>query len=186
MDSIVTNQETCGSLFETKYVYVILTHEDRQHSVADKIPHFFPCKTMIPLLVRRKWVVDGFKEITIPLMSGYIFLFSNEQMNPTVIHRLSGVQKVLDYGDKAFALTGFDEQLARWLARHNGIIGLSKAIQVDGRLQVIEGPLKDDICKIMKVDKHKRYAKIELQFHGTSFTVWMHFDWAECCERLLR
>jgi len=162
-----------------------MTHDERVRSIAEKIPHFFPCKTMIPLLIRRKWVDGGYKEATIPLMPGYVFLFSNDEMDPTVIHRLSGIQRVLNYGDKAYALTGYDEQVARWLARHDGTIGLSKAIQVNGRIQAVEGPLKDDICKIVKVDKHKRYAQVELQFHGATFNVWLHFDWAEGKKRSL-
>jgi len=162
-----------------KYVYVVLTHEERQYSIANKIPNFFPCKAMNPILVKRKWVDGEFQVVKRPLMPGYIFLFANEQMDPTLVHRLSGVLRVLQYGDKVYALTGYDEQLARWLARYEGTIGFSKVLRVGGRIQVVQGPMKDELCRIKDVDQRKRCAKVELQFCGAGFFVWMDFEWVE-------
>jgi len=163
----------------SKYAYVILTRDDRQYTVAQKVPHFFPCETMTPILSKRKWVDGEFKQVKHLLMPGYIFLFSNERMDPSLVHRLSGVLKVLQYGDKVYALTGYDEQLARWLARYGGMIGFSQAVRIDARIQVVQGPMKDVLCRITDVDKRKRCAKIELQFCGASFIVWMDFEWVE-------
>ena len=162
-----------------RFVYVIHTPQEQQHSIAQKIPHFFPCKAMVPFQIKRKWTSGQFTEATYPLMPGYIFLFSNEQMNPAVVHRLSGIQKVLQYGDKVYALAGDDERLARWLARYDGVIGLSQAILMDGRIQGVQGPMKDEICKVTKVDNRRRRAKIELQFQEMLFSMWLDFDWAE-------
>jgi len=134
---------------------------------------------MNPILIKRKWVDGEFKEVKYPLLSGYIFLFSNEQMDPTVVHRLGGVQRVLQYGDKIFALAGYDEQLARWLARYDGRIGISQAIRVGNRIQVVEGPMKDNVGRILKVDMRKQCAKMEFQFCGSTFTVWTNFVWVE-------
>ena len=162
-----------------KYAYVVMTRDDRQYSIAEKIPKFFPCETLNPVLIKRKWVDGEYKEVECPLLSGYIFLYSNEQMDSTVIHRLGDVQRVLQYGDQVYALTGYGEQLARWLARYNGVIGLSKAIQVGDRIQVVQGPMKDELCKIISVDKHKRRAKVEIQFNRAAFHVLMDFEWVE-------
>ena len=179
MQELLSISEDVINPVSAKYVYVVLTHEERQLSITQKVPHFFPCETMTPILIKRKWVDGEFKQVKHLLMPGYIFLFSNERMDPSLVHRLSGVLKVLQYGDKVYTLTGYDEQLARWLARYGGMIGFSQAVRVGARIHVVQGPMKDDLCRITDVDKRKRCAKVELQFCGASFGVWMDYDWVE-------
>ena len=164
---------------ECEYVYAVFVQAVKQHIVAHEIPKFFPCKAMNPILVRRRWKQKTYKEITYSLMPGYIFLFSNEKMEPARVRKLDGVLKVLQYDEGQYALTEEDERLARWLAQYDGSIGISQAIQVGDRIQVVEGPMKDNIGKILTVNKHKRCAKVEFQFTGTVFNVWMDFDWLE-------
>ena len=164
---------------ECEYVYAILVQAVKQHIVAQEIHRFFPCRAMNPILVRRKWARGEYREVKYSLMPGYIFLFSSERMEPARVRNLDGVLKVLQYDDGAYALTEEDERLARWLSHYDGTIGISKAIQVGNQVQVIEGPMKDNIGQVMKIDKHKRNARVEFEFCGAVFNMWMSFDWME-------
>jgi len=162
-----------------EYVYVVLAQAVKQHIVAHEIPKFFPCKAINPIVIKRKWTGSTYKEITYSLMPGYIFLFSNERMEPRKVRTLDGVLKVLQYDDGAYALTAEDERLARWLALYDGTIGVSQAVRAGDRIQVVQGPLKDNIGRVTKVDKRRQRAKVEFQFNDTVFSAWMDFDWVE-------
>jgi len=164
---------------ECEYVYAVFVQATKQHVVTKEMPNFFPCRAMNPILIKRKWTSGGYKEVKYSLMPGYIFLFSNERMEPARLWNLDGVLKVLQYDDGAYALTEDDERLARWLARYDGTIGISKAIREGSQIQVVEGPMKDSIGKVLKIDKRKQCAKVEFQFNDAAFYVWMNFDWVE-------
>ena len=169
--------EPCKS--NQEFVYAVFAQAMKQQYVTHELPKFFPCKAINPVLIKRKWIGRECKEITYSLMPGYIFLFSNERMNPGRLRKLDGILSVLKYDDGAYALTEKDEKLARWLLKYDGTIGLSKAIREGDHIQIVQGPLKDNIGSITRVDKHRKRAKIELQFNEVVWPVWMDFEFVE-------
>ncbi|MDR2505468.1 MAG: KOW motif-containing protein [Oscillospiraceae bacterium] len=162
-----------------EFVYAVLVRATKQHIFTREVPHFFPCKALNPTVTRRKWGHDRSKEFVYNLLPGYVFLFSQEEMQPHLLQDIDGILRVLRYSDGSYALTERDEQLARWLAKYNGKIGMSKAAKVGNKIKVIEGPLRDQLGLVTEVDRRKQRAKISFVFNGASFSSWLDFDWIE-------
>lgn len=142
-------------------------------------PLVFPCKAMNPTIIRRKWTQGKNREVGYPLLPGYIFLFSDQAMDAARLLKIEGVIKVLRYADGSYALTEEDERLARWLLKHDGTIGVSRAIREGDHIRVAAGPLKDYEGFITRVNKQRRRAQIEFRFDQTVWSAWMDFDWVE-------
>jgi hypothetical protein len=104
-------------------------------------------------------------------------------MDATKFSGISGVIRFLQnsYGD--YALTADNERLARWLLKYDGYIGLSKAVNVGTRIVAKEGPLRDYIGVIRRIDKHRRNAGIEFDFGGMAMKMWLDFDWFDVDEQ---
>lgn len=83
---------------------------------------------------------------------------------------------LLTYSDGDWRLYGEDETYARWVFKHNGVIGLSKAYQVGDRIQIVEGPLKDIEGSITRVDRRNRSGQVNLTFGGKQIKVWLGFE----------
>jgi transcription antitermination factor NusG len=162
-----------------EYCYCMQVRATSQHVITLEAPKFFPCKAINPILIKRKWTKDGFKEAKYSLMLGYVLLFSAERMEPSYFRSLDGVYKILQYADGAYALNDGDERLARWLLKYDGTIGISKAIRVGDTVQVIEGPLRDYLGKIQKIEWRRRRTYITFDFSGISWSSWLDLDWVE-------
>lgn len=89
---------------------------------------------------------------------------------------------MLQYADGTYALHQEDEQLARWLLKHDGVIGASKAIREGERIRAVEGPMKGYGGTIAKVNKQRQRALVEFQFDRRAWSVWMDFEWVEVDE----
>lgn len=129
-----------------------------------------------------KWV-----PVQRPMLPGYIFLYVQEvkahecaQGSAMVLtHRLPNVLQVLRYGDGTSVLRGRDQVFADWLWTQDGIIGISKAIRLGERVQIVDGPLKDLGGTIKSLDAHKRVAKIELDIVGSTQLLRLSFDYID-------
>ena len=46
-------------------------------------------------------------------------------------------------------------------------------------LRILEGPLRDHIGSVIKIDRHNRNVCLSINFSGIERKVWMPFRWAE-------
>jgi transcription antitermination factor NusG len=182
-----------GSLFEgvealeqeiaiqsgTEYVYCIYCQPQKQVLIARQIPKFFNCKAFNPIIIKRLWTGKQYRNQTYSLMPGYVFLFSSERIDPFVVRRLEGVEKIMQYGNGDYALSEEDERLARWLLRYDGTIGLSRAVKVGDRVHVVQGPLSDFAGTIIRMDLRRKRALINLSLHNNVWPTWMDYDFFE-------
>lgn len=160
-------------------VYVMHCAAWKQTYVTREASKFFPCTAVNPTIVRRKWIGHTYKEITYSLLPGYIFLFSTEDMDPGLFRGLDGYISILQYVGGRYSLTEEDENLARWLLKYNGTIGLSLVTTVGRKIKVVQGPMQDSNGVILEVNRQRRRAKVEIQFNGRAVPVWMDFDFIE-------
>lgn len=165
-----------------EFVYCLQVMANRQSAIAVEAPSFFPCKAISPLIVHRIWTKNGIEKRQCLLIPGYVFVFSDEVMNPKRFIDISGVVRVLEYGYGKYALTDDDERLARWLLKHDGTIGLSKAVNVGTRIVATEGPLRDYVGRIGRIDKSRRRAEVNFEFNRVTMKMWLDFDWFDVNE----
>lgn len=120
-----------------------------------------------------------------PMLPGYIFLYTREAGEPAqesakaLTQGLSNVLTVLRYGDGTSALRGRDQAFADWLWKQDGVIGISKAVRIGDRVEIVEGPLKELGGTVKALDAHKRVAKIELNIVGSTQWLWLSFDYID-------
>ena len=93
------------------------------------------------------------------------------------ITRMEKVSRVLQYGNGAYLLCGEDMAFANWVYEQNGQVGLSRVMMAGDEMVIIDGPMKDYEGRIKRVDKHNRYAEIEITLDGKVRTVWLGFQW---------
>lgn len=113
------------------------------------------------------------------LFPGYVFLYSEEEVESELIKRVPGFYKILGYDAEFKELQGMDYEYSMWIYRHQGRIKPSKVLTIGKTVKVIEGPLLDCLGTIVKLDKHKRRVWVEFEFAGQIRRVSLS---AECVE----
>ena len=122
-------------------------------------------------------VKSAFQKVMLP---GYVFLYLPKDSKPFEIrpggvsfHFVSNVEK------NDYILHGSDEKYAQWVFNSGGIIGMSKAIKVNGKVRVISGPLYNMVGNIREYSKKNRNCRIEITLFGRLISMWLPFQWVE-------
>ncbi len=122
-------------------------------------------------------VKSTFQKVMLP---GYVFLYLPKESEPFEIrpggvsfHFVSNVEK------NDYILHGSDEKYAQWIFNNGGIIGMSKAIKVNGKVRVISGPLYNLVGNIKEYSKKNRNCRIEITLFGRLISMWLPFQWVE-------
>lgn len=149
-------------------VYCVFCKSGTEDSVSEQIATLMPqIEVLIPVRTIQEKKQGNWTERKQQLIPGYIFLYIEDEVTFQNIKMLSNVFNVLKYSDNTRELKGADYQYAMWLYRYFGNISTSTIITEGSNIKVIDGPLKDGIGKIIKLDRHKRRAWVEIEFLGT-------------------
>ncbi len=147
--------------------YCIFCKTGQEYNVANLLnKHYLNIEALVPVRVLHekrggKW--ESCKRVMIP---GYIFVFSEDKILFSSIHVHPDIYKVLQYPNGERELVGFDYEYAMWLYNYDGNLEASTVLTEGDKVKVIDGPLASGIGKIVKLDRHKRRAMVEFQFHG--------------------
>ena len=122
-------------------------------------------------------VKSTFQKVMLP---GYVFLYLPNDSKPFEI-RPGGVSFhfVRNVEKNDYILHGSDEKYAQWVFNSGGIIGMSKAIKVNGKVRVISGPLYNMVGNIKEYSKKNRNCRIEIILFGRLISMWLPFQWVE-------
>lgn len=134
---------------------------------------------LYPSWTRELWMQDHYVERMQAVLPGYIFVYSDTPAPVGKIAQTENVYRVLHYGDGSYSLCGEDLAFAKWVYEQDGQIGLSRAVMVGDEMVIIDGPMKNYEGMIKRIDKHNRYAQIEIDLDGIVRTVNLSFQWME-------
>lgn len=137
------------------------------------------CNALIPQIEKDERRQGVWRRVRHNMLPGYVFLFSDCQLDCAELSRLSGVIKILGYDTGDHALHGSDREFAVWLYRNSGCIGVSTAVAEGSRIRVTGGPLLDYAGCIKEVNRSKRIAKVAVSVDDVIRDVWMSFEWLE-------
>ena len=56
------------------------------------------------------------------------------------------------------------------------MLGTLAAVEIDGRVQITDGLLKNYQGKVIKMDKRKQMAEIQLDIAGDVTNVWLSYE----------
>jgi transcriptional antiterminator NusG len=163
----------------------------------DKFVYCISCKTLlenkvemflknmgynvISALAERKIIVNG--KIVDELRSvipGYVFFENDNALDILSWREICNVEYIyfpLKYPDNEKALRGKDLEFVNWLKNNNGIIKISKVIEIGTKIKVMDGPLKDLDGKIIKINKKQKCAAIKLDGEGLNHIIWLSFEY---------
>ena len=87
--------------------------------------------------------------------------------------------KILKWKLDLGKLFGDDLAYARWVLKQNGLIGMSKAVKVNERVRIIDGPLAEMEGHIVKYSKRNRNCLVEVEFMNRKVEAWLPFEWTD-------
>ncbi|MHB8063502.1 MAG: transcription termination/antitermination NusG family protein [Ruminiclostridium sp.] len=153
-------------------VYCIFCKSGSEDVIADRIAKLSPeLEAIIPvrtLQEKKKGTWISSKQHLIP---GYIFLYGEEEIGFQQVKQVLDVYKILDYDVGSRQLVNNDYEYAMWIYRHCGNIDTSKVVLEGSLIRVVDGPLLDGVGTIVRIDRHKRRAWVEMDFSGKKHTV---------------
>ena len=179
-----SREEQPDDLPELQQVFCVHCATGYEKRIADLINMLHPDITALAVVQEKHQSVNGKKAMMSRVMlPGYVFLFSSQPIPFRRILPLQHVIRFLTYGhEEDFALRGDDLAFALWIRRYDGMLACSRAVSIGSSLRIIEGPLKDHIGTVEKIDRHNRNVCLGILFSGVLRKVWMPFQWAQEAE----
>lgn len=160
--------------------YVIQTFGGEEEKTAEMIrcqisPYYIE-ECFIPKRERMKKFCGTWNKVEEILFQGYVFADScRPEGLYQELRKIPRLTKVL--GREAayfFPLSEMEERLIREIGDENHKTGVSKVV-VDAKkkIQVIEGPLKNYVGDVVKVNLHKREVVVQVEFMGKLVELFM-------------
>lgn len=158
---------------ETDMWYVIQTLGGEEEKTADMIRKSVSSRYIkecfIPKRERMKKFHGCWNKVEEVLFRGYVFVSS--EYPEEVYQRLKQIPKLTKIlgkeEDYFVALSEEEERLVRGITDEEHKTSISKIQVEEGKtVRVLEGPLKDYVGNVVKVDLHKREAVVRVEFMG--------------------
>ena len=161
-----------------KSVFCIFCETTRENKV-----ELFLQKTgynVISALVERRIIVNGkIENVLRSIIPGYVFFETENILDGIAWKEICKMQYIyypLKYTDNENKIRGKDLEFINWLKRNDGVIKISKVIEIGNRINVLEGPLKDYEGKIVKINKRQKCVAIKLDGEGMENIIWLSYE----------
>lgn len=177
--SFVQRGEGMEERFE--YIRCLFCVTGREQNVVRSLESTQGLVAVFPQKLKPIWRKGGWTEELFTLFPGYVFVYSHRPIlfsafgaDPNVVRALS-----YDKGGTEGYLVGRDRDFALSLLRSGGVIGALDAVQEGDQVRICEGALLDCIGRVVKVDRRKRLAKVEMEIMGDLRGVWLAYQLLE-------
>ncbi|MGN1164576.1 MAG: transcription termination/antitermination protein NusG [Candidatus Ornithospirochaeta sp.] len=170
------------SLVETGFdCYCLQTMASNEIDLARELNILHPFALALPFVKYMHKSKNGVKTtVQSVLLPGYVFLFMPQGESVWKIKRGGVSYRFVENMDKGdLVLRGSDKRYAHWVFNSGGILGMSKAIKVNGRVKVVGGPLYNMVGNIKEYSKKNRNCRIEITFFNRIISMWLPFQWVE-------
>ena len=113
------------------------------------------------------------------LIKGYVFIFVPPNYDIRYIRSDNNPYKILKWQIELGKLFGDDLTYAEWVLQQDGLIGVSKAIKVNSKVKIVDGPLAELEGYIVKYDPRNRNYLVELHFMNREIRTWLPFEYTD-------
>jgi transcriptional antiterminator NusG len=162
-----------------KYFYCVLCKASLENKV-ETILKAMGYK-IISALVERDIIVNGaFVKKFRSIIPGYVFIESGAFLDIFCwreICKTDSIYYPLEYSDNERVLRGKDLDFVNWLKYNDGVIKISKVIENDKKIKVIEGPLKGLEGKIVKINRKQKCVAVKLEGEAIKQTIWLSYEY---------
>lgn len=157
------------------YWYVLFVRAGREKRVekilSDRLNTevFIPFVPMLETIFKTAGILK--KELK-PLFPSYVFIESEMSSQEfmenisSLIHDYSDIVRLLKYSDNEISLRESERLMLMSLYNDNNCIESSSGIIEGDKIHIIDGPLRGRESIVKQVNRHKREAKIEIEFLG--------------------
>lgn len=121
----------------------------------------------------RKWDEESV------LIKGYVFIYTPKNYDIRLIRSDNNPYKILKWQLEYGKLFGDDYRYSDWVLRQDGLIGISKAIKVNEKVKIVDGPLAQLEGYIVEYSKRNRNCCVELTFMNQTIRTWLPFEWTD-------
>lgn len=161
--------------------------QGQELNIADEINNNYDYSIATPLTKMSHRSRKGYKyDVQEVLLSGYVFCFLPKDRDVFKIKSSKNYIKVLDWKNDDGRLYGKDREYADWILEVEGFLTVSEAIKINGKVKIINGPLKNLEGNIIEYSKHNRNCKIEIKLLNQTINAWLPFDWVDADTSELR
>ena len=113
------------------------------------------------------------------MIGGYVFLFLEKGRDVFKICSAKNYFKILSYKNDNGKLYGKDLEYANWVLDIEGFLSVSDAININGRIKIVNGSLKNMEGSIVEYSRRNRNCCIEIDLLGQKIRTWLPFDWVD-------
>lgn len=169
-----------GRMGDYQHVYCLFCRTGAEHGICEEIRKRFPGVYPLAATQEKHRIVNGHEEIDRRIfLSGYLFLYTNELIAFDSLLRMDDVYRILGDEGNAHELQDGDRAFAEWLLRNDGLIGISRIANRNGRIAMRSGPMKYFSKRLVKLDKHTKNALVRTEFLGTVREMWLAFEFED-------
>ena len=157
--------------------YVIWTETGKEKEAARELKERIPAGIIndcwVPVRVERHKRQGKMLDVEKALFPGYFFVDCDdpEEVSPHM-RKLERFRLMLKSDDIYMPISDQDEKLIRRLTDKNGKLNVSLIKISDGKLTVIDGPLKNMEQYITKINLHKRKVLVEMELFEQKHSFW--------------
>lgn len=160
--------------------YCFYVIQGQELNIADEINNNYEYAIATPLTKMSHRSRKGYKfDVQEVMLPGYVFCFLPIDKDVFKIKSYKNTLKVLNWKNDDGKLYGSDRDYADWILETEGFLTVSEAININGKVKIINGPLKNLEGNIIEYSKHNRNCKIEIQLLNQTINAWLPFEFID-------
>lgn len=151
--------------------YVVQTMTGEEHKCVQlckkRIKRSLYREIFVPMYIDKMHFRKEWHDIKKPLFPGYFFI-DTEEVEPILqdLKKMDRFAKALKNADVVTPITTKEQQFMMDMMNEEYTIHCSTGFIIGDKICITEGPLKNHCGLIQKVDRHRRVAKLEIDFFG--------------------
>ncbi len=160
--------------------YVFFTLSGKEEDLAEELNGKYEdiyCLVLRRMVHRsdhgRKWDEEDV------LIKGYVFIYVPSNYDIRLIRSDNNPYKILKWQLDLGKLFGDDLAYADWVLKQDGLIGVSKAVRINQKIRIVEGPLAQLEGYIVKYSPRNRNCLVEIEFMNQTIRTWLPFEYTD-------
>lgn len=110
------------------------------------------------------------------MLPGYVFFIADEGFDTFRLWQMSSIIRILKDNEQNWQLRGDDLTFAKWVFDNDGLIAMSKVLQMGSKVCILSGPMKDYEGSIIRIDRHARSGIIAIKFDNNTLKLKLSFE----------
>ena len=169
-EELITGKET-----DTLNVYCLFCRSQFSDDIATMACRLYGGTAFCPKQIQHTFKAGKIVDLVHKLLPGYVFIFTNEEVDPTIRWRIPNVLKLLGDEKSRYKLMGNDLAFAMMLLKRNGVLGKTAVNEVDGILSLTPDSDLGTDARILKVERRKHRMKVEFSFNSQTIATWVEY-----------